>query len=455
MTGPLYDPVYGWNKGYRVYKADLMSPIPMTPFEEIHNKADIPIGQLSRGSDEYIGIMPFTWMQNGVEFSAHPINFEIQRATKIREIWTDLWTAICTGHKLYGSHYNQEFIRSKVFPWYAKRWRETQYLTKGGYDDNVLYKDKFTKFLERFRAGEINDENNNLEGAMDKTNWLKVAAWVACPVGMLAATVGKAALQYAAKQAENLDRATSYGNLTTAEEEGGGVLGWFKSKAKNTFSRFNSLSELRKFRKLSFDGVNYGDVRDLMIDKGILGLFNDGTVSAPIVKANTIIDNLTGNGIGYSALDGSIEKQEELSHTFSANEDGIFHLMWQYFKREGITGFSLDDTYGLRNDKGAQAAFAQSLLEHFALNVIPQWNTVEDLLGKVIKANGDGTPLLEKNIAKLTEMISKKGILDHLVKYIRFPNIKTKIIDESNANWFQKLKIDYYKKELGITPFGE
>ena len=43
-----------------------MSPIPMNPFEGIHDKADVKLGEPSRGDESYIGIMPYTWIQNGV-----------------------------------------------------------------------------------------------------------------------------------------------------------------------------------------------------------------------------------------------------------------------------------------------------------------------------------------------------------------------------------------------------
>lgn len=35
VTGPLYDPVNGWNPGYRVMAKDLMTIIPFTPFSAI------------------------------------------------------------------------------------------------------------------------------------------------------------------------------------------------------------------------------------------------------------------------------------------------------------------------------------------------------------------------------------------------------------------------------------
>lgn len=47
VKGPLYDTTRGWNPGYRVLASDLMSPIPLEPFEKMHKKADVPFGQPS------------------------------------------------------------------------------------------------------------------------------------------------------------------------------------------------------------------------------------------------------------------------------------------------------------------------------------------------------------------------------------------------------------------------
>ena len=88
VRGPLYDPVAGWNPGYRVFQRDLMSPIPLVPFEAIHTKIDIPFGQPSDSPEEdSIGYMPFQWFQGSARISAHPINFEIARAKAIRKLY--------------------------------------------------------------------------------------------------------------------------------------------------------------------------------------------------------------------------------------------------------------------------------------------------------------------------------------------------------------------------------
>ena len=87
VKGPLYDPVAGWNPGYRVYAADLRSAIPLTPFEAIHAKPDINIGEPADEEADSKGWMPFTWVQNGIKHAVHPVNYEIARAKAIRKLY--------------------------------------------------------------------------------------------------------------------------------------------------------------------------------------------------------------------------------------------------------------------------------------------------------------------------------------------------------------------------------
>ena len=61
VKGPLYDVEKGWNPGYRVFQSDLMSIIPLNPFEEIHKDRDVPIGKPADEEANSIGYMPFTW----------------------------------------------------------------------------------------------------------------------------------------------------------------------------------------------------------------------------------------------------------------------------------------------------------------------------------------------------------------------------------------------------------
>lgn len=77
VKGKVFDPMTGWNPGYRVMQQDLMSAIPTNPFEEIHSKADIPIGTPHPAELDGTGFMPFKWTDFwGTTVFAHPIIFE-------------------------------------------------------------------------------------------------------------------------------------------------------------------------------------------------------------------------------------------------------------------------------------------------------------------------------------------------------------------------------------------
>lgn len=90
VKGPLYDPNTGWNPGYRVYASDLRSIIPLKPFESIHKTADVYFGQPADAEADSIGFMPFTWIQDGTKISVHPINYELERAKGIRNLYESL-----------------------------------------------------------------------------------------------------------------------------------------------------------------------------------------------------------------------------------------------------------------------------------------------------------------------------------------------------------------------------
>ena len=91
VKGPLYHPVTGWNVGYRVMSQDLMTPIPLEPYEEIHDKPDIPFGTPIAQNEEKTygkGWTPFTWINlGGARISVNPLNFEIARATAILKLY--------------------------------------------------------------------------------------------------------------------------------------------------------------------------------------------------------------------------------------------------------------------------------------------------------------------------------------------------------------------------------
>ena len=53
------------------------------------------------------------------------------------------------------------------------------------------------------------------------------------------------------------------------------ILGNAKTLAKNRISQVGSLYWIKKFSGISSDGLSYGDVRDMMMDGGILNMFSN------------------------------------------------------------------------------------------------------------------------------------------------------------------------------------
>lgn len=79
-----------------------MSPIPMTPFEAMHARADVPFGTAVSPEIDSIGYMPFTWMQDGMKVSANPVLFEYKRANVIWRIWNSLRQALMLNYRTTG-----------------------------------------------------------------------------------------------------------------------------------------------------------------------------------------------------------------------------------------------------------------------------------------------------------------------------------------------------------------
>lgn len=446
VRGGLYDPITGWNPGYRVFQSDLMSPIPMNPFEGIHDRADVKLGEPSRGDESYIGIMPYTWIQNGVQVSAHPLKYELARALAIRKIWSNLWDDVQKSRKWYSFIYNNDI--SELFQKYDKEWRKTSYVTQGGFGNDIVYGDRFVKFLEKFRAGEIDHKQNNMKNVddMGKIDWKKIGMTsfaILNPVGYLQLKAGQWAMGKIQNTTKRISKDASYGKKNEYQSVRGkgfwgglkSILGNAKTFAKNRISQAGSLYWIRKFSGISSDGLSYGDVRDMMMDGGILNMFSSRQILAPISKASSLIKLLLDRKILHPA-----------SH--KNNEPVLHDLMWEFFvNRRKIAGY---DWNKMQTDEYAQAGFSQSLLEYFGLMILPLWNRVEKMLKHVISNNGDGTPTLVKSIKKLTKLFGLNSIMEFLSRHLRFKNMKTILIDETNAGFSQRRQIEKFKKELGI-----
>ena len=169
VQGPLYDPNTGWNRGYRVFASDLRTIIPLNPFESLHKTNDIFFGKPAEEESESIGFMPFTWIQDGVKISVHPILYELARAKAIRGIYEQflkdykgsIWELVSN---------NPIATKLGAYAIWWKQWNSAlathafgSYKEYVGSEDDVLFKDRFIEFLEKVRAGEIRSKDNNLE----------------------------------------------------------------------------------------------------------------------------------------------------------------------------------------------------------------------------------------------------------------------------------------------------
>ena len=168
VKGPLYDPNTGWNRGYRVMASDLRSIIPLKPFEALHKTADVYFGKPADAEVDSIGFMPFTWIQDGAKISVHPINYELARAKAIREIY-NRYLKGWDGYSIWSG--KPLAIDTKELAGYWTEWNSALVSHKiGGYDkeDDVLFKERFGKFLKKLRAGQIQGKDNSLETAKNQ-----------------------------------------------------------------------------------------------------------------------------------------------------------------------------------------------------------------------------------------------------------------------------------------------
>lgn len=156
-----------------------------------------------------------------------------------------------------------------------------------------------------------------------------------------------------------------------------------------------------------------------------------GTVGAAI----PLLDFLVGKGILPKGT--KVEK---------ANR--IHDLMSWFFNMASISGYDWKQVMG---DEPTQAGFAQVFLEYLKYKVLPQWNIVEKLLSDEITYKTEDTNAkLLKGVVKLNTLMSQKGIFAFMYKHLRFPNMKIKVIDYSNAHFWEKWKLDSYREQMGI-----
>ena len=457
VKGPLYDPNTGWNPGYRVYASDLRSIIPLRPFEALHKTADVYFGNPADAEADSIGFMPFTWMQDGVKLSVHPINYELERAKGIRKIYEALMTRLGrSGVQAWGAEQGLKIIKSYTEDWLAWNRALTAKYEK---PDDVLFKDRFGRFLKKLRAGKIQGKDNNLETAKNQAQGKLAETWddmstnakwgtamlAATAVSPLAGAVVGAAFvavkgyQYAKEKVQNVKRILDYdkaANGVNGELADDKNLSWWqraKRLAKRKLRQARALAVVKMWRSTPGKGFTYGDVRDFWLESGALDLFANGQIMGTAGAAIPLLQFL-------------IKKNMLPKAPKEKNANELHDLMHWFFGLAGITGYKWNQV-----DEYAQAGFAQVFLEYLKYKVLPQWNRVEKLLSDEITYGTQETQSrLTKGVALLNALMSQKNLFDFMYKHLRFPNMEVKLIDYSNAKWLDKFILDKYRKDMGI-----
>ena len=456
VKGPLYDPNTGWNPGYRVYASDLRSIIPLNPFESVHQKPDIYFGKPAEAEVDSIGFMPFTWIQDGVKMAVHPINYEIARARGIRMIYQQMLNMLEYGWK----------PDLKKFAGYWVEWNKA--LVKHSFgeyenEDNVLFKDRFVKFIKKLREGKVQGKDNTLDAAMkqpdgwfaEKTQGMLDAAGLSgaeagivlgagAMVGLGGAAIAFAAIkgiQAAKKVGKDVNRMLNYDRAAegvNGELKDNKDLGWWdrgKLLAKRKKRQAEAIATVISWRKTKNAGIEYGGVRDFWLESGALDLFANHAIMGTVGAAIPLIDFLIGKGMFPSAPPAK-------------NANRIHDLMHWFFTTAGIKGYDWKQVVG---DEASQAGFAQVFLEYLRYKVLPQWNRVEKLLSDEITYKTQKTQArLLKGVMLLNTLMSPKGIFAFMDKQLRFPNMKVKLIDYSNASGDDRKKLDMYRMQMGI-----
>lgn len=450
VKGPLYDVEKGWNPGYRVYAKDLMSPIPLTPFEEIHAKPDVPFGEPADAERESKGFKPFTWYQKGAKISVHPINYEMARAMGIRKIYEWTIKELLDPHWYSRGGIDIEDFQKNTLPDAMNWWEGWNYATVDHEfeeldTDTYLFQSKFDKFYNMLKEGKIDGKNNSLQTALDQTGdgfwenfWegTKTTLYYASGIGLIA-DAGEAIGKWAAKKAENVERAFSYNKNSHTDEDSNFMVNAVTGLA----GIISDGARLLSWRNEKAEGIDYGDVRDFMIDEGVINMFSSGTIMAPIKKAIPLIDEMIDE-LGFP------KAPDVPDHTY------MHDLMWGFFNHVGFTGY--DWNVAKQND-AILAGFAQIFLEYFAHKVMPEWNIAEQKLSDALSSGGIfGGDERENNIMyaelhTLHKLFKPGPIYDFMKEYLRFPLMETNVIDYENASGVRELiTLDMYRNQHGF-----
>ena len=244
---------------------------------------------------------------------------------------------------------------------------------------------------------------------------------------------GVAAYKAVKEKVENVKRIFNYdkGGEDLEYKEGDSWWERRKKDAKRLKRKAQAALTVKEWRGTKASGILYGDVRDFWLDSGALDLFNNSTIMGTTGAAIPLIEFLIKRGI--------------LPKAPSADKATAIHdLMHWFFQMAGIKGYDWKQVVG---DEASQAGFAQSFLEYLKYKVLPQWNTVEQLLSDEITYKTHETQKkLLKGVILLNSLMSPKGIFDFMYKHLRFPNMEIRLIDYSNAKGDDKDKLDQFRK---------
>jgi len=321
-----------------------------------------------------------------------------------------------------------------------------------------LFKNKFEEFINKYRAGKIDDKNNTIEEATQKDWWEKVkedyGGWTAISLtGGLpllaplvvdsAKAVAKATYDYIDKKAKNAARALSYDKKPDEKVTGKGFKAGVKAVVKNIGKAISGGVRLMSWRREEAFGLKYGAVRDFMIDGGVLDMLERGKVNNTLAVALPLIAWLVKLKVIPKGSDAD-------------GATAMHHLMQAYFKWNHINGY---DWSKFKNQIVEQSAFAQVFLEYLNFKVLPEWNKAETCLSDAITYHTKETKGgMYKQLAILHKLFTENSIMEFMSKYLRFPNMEVTVIDYSNVGagplgWVDKASLDKFRQARGIpTP---
>ena len=251
------------------------------------------------------------------------------------------------------------------------------------------------------------------------------------------ADAGEAIGKWAAKTAENVERAFSYNKNSHTDEDSNFMVNAVTGLA----GIISDGARLLSWRNEEAEGIDYGDVRDFMIDEGVINMFSSGTIMAPIKKAIPLIDEMIDE-LGFP------KAPDVPDHNY------MHDLMWGFFNHVGFKGY--DWNVAKQND-AILAGFAQIFLEYFAHKVMPEWNIAEQKLSDALSSGGIfGGDERENNIMyaelhTLHKLFKPGPIYDFMKEYLRFPLMETNVIDYENASGPRELiTLDMYRNQHGF-----